>query len=160
MASMRTRRVATFEASCRRCGQSFALPMLSDHEWGEFIAAASRGAIYAYLDSYTEPAWDRIAVTVKRSLGATASAEDVECAIRVVVGKCMDLVEGQELSIANRPVCPACGAPHVVRRPDERVGTMDVPVASFEAFASLSIDEQDEVTRRHLSAWERSRGGA
>jgi hypothetical protein len=159
---MATRRVTTFAAACASCGARFPFPLLSDQGYGEFIAVGSAGSAYTYLSAFDEPAWDRIREITEPLM--THEDSYVEpglraSALQMVVGKCMDPIDDQEMSIDSGPVCPKCGSKTISHWGANRGGEIDVPVASFTAFREKSREEQAVAIQRYLSEWRaRARG--
>lgn len=136
-------RVMQFRATCRSCGQSFPVPLLSDQQsYGEFILRGTRGRGAAYLNSFTEPAWDVIAAIVdtRRSFPQRVSRVHADLLQRVI-GACADPIDGERLTLGAF-VCPNCLSSDVSYGDGDPMGVVELPSASFAGFMSLSPEQR------------------
>ena len=147
-------RVAFFKSDCRDCGNMFPYPLLPDHEtYGTFMAKGPDGRTFAYLCSLIGPGqvgWDEVAsifgkIAAEKNLILDEERDDLQR----LVGKCLDSVNGHELSITEGPRCPECGSNNINYGDGELIDSKEIPEASFEQF--LSLNPQDRERRiRHL----------
>jgi len=141
-------RVAFFKSDCRDCGHSFPYPLLPDQEsYGTCIAKGSDGRTFAYLCCLIGPGqvgWDEVAsifskIAIEKNLILYEERDDLQ----QLIGKCLDPVNGLELSIAEGPICPDCGSTNIDYGDGELIETREIPEASFEQFLSLSAEDRE-----------------
>lgn len=118
--------------------------------YGEFIAKGIRGIGAAYLNVYAGAGsdWDRIEDLQKRLAGCA----NVD--LQWLIGKCLDPIEGEELSIIGGPRCSRCGSGRVTGI-EESAGLIEIPNASFTRFNSLTPTDQEQFIARLCREWKR-----
>lgn len=137
--------IPAYRAWCKGCGEEFRVPILSDFTYGEFIAHGLAGLVFGYLNAIDSAAWNAIqAIYGELNLPKSDAAR-----FQHIVGNCLDPIDGQSLSIVSGPRCPRCRSEGIDYRdlPSDRLGSLDVPEASFHQFLALS-----EPDRRKLIA--------
>ena len=145
-------KVATFRATCSDCHTPFDNPLLPDGSYGEFIARGERGTVFAYLFAINNMGWDRIDQFVKKVFPQKYGSSETEC-FQWVIGKCLDPIDGQELSIVGNPVCPSCLGTHVMYGDDIRTGELDLLDATFSKFLSLDDLAQEQRIKELCDQW-------
>lgn len=122
-------RISAYRAWCEACGETFAVPVLSDFAYGEFIAFGRTGAVFGHLNALDCPAWNEIEA-IFTDLALPKSTGNL---FQSIVDDCIDPIDGQLLSITLGPTCPQCGANQVDYRdlPADRMGSIDVPEFRF-----------------------------
>ena len=133
------RSVATFEARCADCGNTFPAPLLGDFSYGEFLLFGRDGTAYAYLNALNHPMWE-----LADSVIQPADGDAIVRALAAVA----DPVAGQAL--CPRHVCPACHSQGEWESwPGRRVGSVDIPTVTFVVFSRLPEEEKRRLLRRH-----------
>ena len=132
-------KTATFKTLCEKCQHIFDIPLLSDFSYGKFIAKDKSGKVFAHLQAIDNEGWNRIS-EIFDNLSENKTNYTTEH-FQWIVGECLDSVNGDKISIANRYVCPKCHS-SVKYGPGEKTGEMNLPEASFSEFLSLSDEEQ------------------
>jgi len=159
--------VRFFEAHCRDCNEVFAVPLLSDFAYGEFILPSEDGQAFAYLNAITESSFDLISNLVqeinekensgvprenlgfmgtildklKRESGAKHSPTSRDLnRLHWVVAQCADEIDDKKLS--NQYRCPKCRSGDIDYGAAIVVRDDEIPIASFERFRTLSETEQ------------------
>lgn len=144
--------VATFRATCKDCGAHFDNPSLGSMAYGEFIARGDRGTVFAYLPTFGNPGWDKIDQVFKKVFPKQKQSAQTDC-FQWVVGKCLDPIDGQELSIFSGTVCPNCHTTNVMAGDDVHTGTLDLPDATFSNFLALDEGAQEQRVRALCDQW-------
>jgi len=135
-------KVATFRAECQSCGNIFAVPLLSEQAYGEFIAKSQSGRAFAYLNSFEEPAWDQLKELCEQLLPSLRSAPARSRAIAVfhyVVGHCLDQTDGETFDIGAGQICPQCHSRDVQYGDSTQIGVLEIPNATFAEFLELDV---------------------
>lgn len=145
-------KVSTFQATCSDCRTQFDNPLLPDMAYGEFIARGQKGTAFAYLTAFGNPGWDRIDQLFKKLFPKRDRSSETE-GFQWVMGKCLDPIDDQELSIASAPVCPKCHGINVRAGDDIRTGGLDLPDATFSKFLSLDDLAQEKRIKELCSEW-------
>lgn len=147
--------VATFRCVCETCSAEFSAPLLSDSaSFGEFIARGRNGKANAYLNSF-EGGWDEVEKVWEKVRESHGSERDEPDELQAVIGRCLDPVDGEALSIDGGPVCPSCGSDRVAYGDAARTGEADLPPASFDGFLKLSPKERAKFIRGILEELDR-----
>lgn len=148
--------ISTFRANCNACSETFAVPLLSDFSYGEFIARAQDGRTHGYLNSVEEPGWDSVehALNIVKIQTPDLSDFDSTKCFQWLVGKCMDSINGQELSIVSRPVCPACASSEISYSDADLVGYESVPSVTFSTFMGLDEPKRISLVSRLLGEFD------
>jgi hypothetical protein len=149
-------RVAIFDSECQDCGAQFAEPHLGDMVYGAFIARGDKGTAFAYLNAIREPAWDVVKGVhrqVSRSrLNRVRAVSSVEC-FQWLIGRCLDPIDGQQLSIVSWAVCPQCHSHNVIIHEARKLGSFELPSASFASFLALSSRKRRSFVRGQCRTW-------
>jgi len=137
----RLRSIATFEATCADCRETFPAPLLGDFSYGQFLLYGRRGTAYAYLDAPGHPIWE-----LADSVIQSRDGEPILRALAAVA----DPVDGQPLGTDR--VCPLCHS----RRdweswPGPRVGSVEIPPVTFAAFDRLADEEKRRLLRKYAA---------
>jgi hypothetical protein len=149
--------VAIFLGRCNSCGSQFAVPLLADQSYGEFIARGELGRAAAYLNSFEEPAWSEIASICEEFITLSEAKHTWSPAVRAfhyIVSRCIDHVDGEALWIDGRSACPACGASDVAYGDTAKVGTVALPNAAFSCFQRLTTWQQRDRVAELLAEWQ------
>jgi hypothetical protein len=120
--------------------------------YGEFIARGQRGTVFAYLSAIGNMGWDRIDQLVKKVFPQKHQSSRDKC-FQWVIGKSLDPIDGQELSIVGNPVCPNCHGTNVIYGDDIRTGELDLPDATFSKFLSLDDLTQEQWIKELCDQW-------
>jgi hypothetical protein len=145
-------KVTTFRATCNDCHTPFDNPLLSDMSYGEFIARGEKGTAFAYLPAMGNPGWDRIDQLFKKFFPKKHPSSETEC-FQWILGKCLDSLNDQELSIVSAPVCPNCHDNNLMYGDDIKTGELDLPDATFSKFFSLDDLAQEQMVNKLCSQW-------
>ena len=124
--------------------------------YGEFIVKGEAGNAVAYLCAFTKPGWNvvqDIHASLTRSRFSRLRGASSRGCLQWVIGRCLDSLDGEQLSLNKRVVCPLCHSEHVSYGDAVRVGFVDLPVASFSRFLSLSPGERTSRVRQLCLAW-------
>jgi hypothetical protein len=133
-----------YKAICNKCSYVFTVPVLGDMSYGEFIAKGDKGNIFGYLNAFdNEEAWKYIEYFFTKLCNQNNKSSDCRDGIEqfyYIIGKCLDKIEGQELSIVGFPKCPNCRIPcgNFNDNDNNFIEKKDIPRASFEEFLSLN----------------------
>lgn len=145
-------KVTTFKATCNDCHTQFDKPSLPSIAYGEFIARGEKGTVFAYLSTFGNSGWDRIDQLFKNVFPKKYQSSATEC-FQWVIGKCLDPIDDQALSIVGAPVCPNCHGSNVLAGDDIRAGELDLPDATFSKFLSLDDVAQEQMVKDLCSQW-------
>ena len=145
-------KVFTFKATCNDCKTEFDNPLLSDLSYGEFIARGERGTVFAYLPAINNFGWDRINQLFKKTFPKKDQDSETNC-FQWIIGKCLDLIDNQELSIVNNPICPNCHRDSVMYGDEIKTGELNLPDATFSVFLALNDMEQETLIRNLCDLW-------
>ena len=145
----KTETVRFFEAHCSDCNESFAVPLLSDFAYGEFILQTEDGKAFAYMNAIIEKSFELISGLVKEinqsenskklRVGNSYSSGDLK-RLHWVIAQCADGIGGAKLG--NQFRCPNCGSTDVSYGDTVAVRDYAIPVVSFERFRALSESEK------------------
>ena len=144
--------VATFRAECKDCGTQFDNPSLGSMAYGEFIARGDKGTVFAYLPAFGNPGWDKIDGIFKKVFPKERKSRETDC-LQWVIGKCLDPIDGQDLSIVGGTVCPQCQGTNVMDGDELRTGALDLPNATFSSFLALDETSQEQRVRMLCDEW-------
>jgi len=140
-------KIALFEAKCGGCGHSFPRPHLGDFSYAEFLFTSEAGTHYAYFGEATDqPVWK----VLESALPSTIAERRQAALIQAACAYFADPVEGQHFVIDF--VCPECQSRKAEYWGGDRVGEIDIPLASHQGFMGLPAPEQ----RRRLEAFFRT----
>jgi len=146
--------IATFKAICMQCQSVFSIPLLPDQAFGEFIAWGENGKAAVYLSAYEDGNWDYIISLYHQVTGGPLSdiEKETNC-VQWLIGRCLDTVEGENLSIMGGPVCPACHSHRVGYGNSIKTGGVTLQDATFGQFSSLNKNGQIEHIRELLGSY-------
>lgn len=143
-------KITFFEAKCNECGLLFDTPLLSDFSYGDFIATSENGAFVAYLNALEEPSVEEIRLLFDKLFKRYGlKLNEISC-FHFVVGKCSDMIEGQEMRIDIGPICPDCGSKSINYNNLRVVRTRNVENLSFTSFIGLSDDEKNSLIKESI----------
>lgn len=132
-------RVATFEAKCQSCGNVFPSPQLSDFAYGEFLLTGTDGTVHAHLVAIDNEAWAVADPVVPNG--------DVDT-LQEVVARLADPVDGQPLTMLH--ICPSCQSNDWAYWGRDRIGSADIPSATFNKFLALQPVQRKQRVRELL----------
>lgn len=141
--------VQLFEASCRACHRTFAMPLLSDFSYGQFIFHGERGSVFGYLQALEDSAWEDMTARLQRIglFPSSATSEQIDHFHRVVAAS-TDAISGQRL--VSYPICPSCQS-HTVSYGDSTPSVIrEIPAVTFEEYLALPDATR---TQRLLQLW-------
>ena len=146
--------IAAFSSECQSCTNRFEIPVLSDFSYGKFIAKGKSGKTFAYLNAIEhETEWDSIEEIYNEICELDAKLIKNTDAFQYLVGRCMNRVNGEELSIIRKWVCPECQSEDVRVELGEAVGLMNMEDVSFSEFLSVSEDGKRKLLRQYLQEY-------
>ena len=150
----KTETVRFFEAHCSDCNESFAVPLLSDFAYGEFILKTEDGKAFAYMNAIIEKSFELISKLVKEISQSENSKElrpdhsfssgDLNT-LHWVIAQCADEIGNEKLD--NQFRCPNCGSIDVLYGNSVAVRDDEIPVVSFERFNALVDSEKKDKVR-------------
>lgn len=130
-----TKEFRVVQSKCQECSTEFTFPILPEMSYGLFLFKSSNSRIYRYYDSNDNDVWSY----VSRYLEKINQFE----VIQYVLGYCMDKVDGQPLSITDKPVCNSCQKGQYNIIDDETLSFITLQSVSFNTFRSL-----DDLTKK------------
>ena len=123
--------IPTFAALCADCRESFGHPLLSDFSYGENIFYTVDGKHCASTDAFG-PFAQRVHALFKSNNCKSGTFWEVLASLA-------DPIAGQPLTPSIR--CPHCGSTNLASWGGGKVGSVQVPTASFALASELSDDE-------------------
>lgn len=148
--------IAFFQAKCSECGTEFSTPLLSDFSYGQFIARSENGLFFAYLNAIEELAFKEISCIFDKLLKECGSSLDENTCFHSVVGKCSDMIEGQEMRIDIGPICPYCKSSSCHYDNLKMVEKREIENLSFTSFVALSDEEKNSLIRDYICGEKKS----
>ena len=150
--------VLTFEARCNDCEWRFPCPLLGPGAYGEFVAVGSKGSVYAYLNSLEGLGWAAVdhafkqaaSSLIQRMFGPSSRSS----CFQWVVGRCLDTLQDQRLSIVSGPICPKCLSQAVRYGDAHPLAPIALPRASFAGFLQLNPAGRVSQVRALRSEWQ------
>jgi hypothetical protein len=144
-----THSVQFFEASCRACHGSFAMPLLGDFSYGQFVFHGERGSAFGYLQALEAGAWEDITARLRREalFPSSPTSEQIGHFHRVVAASA-DAISGQRLF--SYPVCPSCQSYAVSYGDSTPTVIREIPAVTFEEYLALPDVAR---TQRLLQLW-------
>jgi hypothetical protein len=144
-------KIAFFQAKCNKCKAVFETPLLSDFCYGEFIASSSNGALTAYLNALEEPVVKEINLIFDKLFEIYGSNLNKSSCFKFVVGKCSDMIQGQEMRLDLLPLCPYCGSNDFNYNNLQPVGRRDIERLSFNSFVGLGNDKKEALIKGYIN---------
>jgi hypothetical protein len=144
-------KILFFQAKCNKCGALFDTPLLSDFSYGEFIATSENGAFVAYLNALEEPSFKEIGFLFDKLFKKYGlNLNEISC-FHFIVGKCSDMIEGQNMRIDIGPICPDCSSNNCDYNNLRMVSKREVEKLSFTSFTGLSDDEKNSLIKEYIT---------
>lgn len=143
--------IAFFKAKCSSCEALFETPLLNDFSYGEFIARSKDGIFTAYLNAIEEPVVNEINVLFDVLFEEYGINLSKSSCFQYVIGKCSDMIEGQEMRLDFKPLCPYCGSQDCIYNDLCLVGRRDVEKLSFNSFANLDDNVKEELIKEYIN---------
>ena len=135
-------RVQFYQGLCNHCRRTFAMPLLGDQSYGQFILFGEKGSVCGYLCAFTEPAWEDITQRLRQAgLFPDSEHRDIP-RFQDVIAASADAIQGQKLSML--PVCPSCSSDSVTWWDSKPLATREIPVVTFNEYRSLLDSQKNE----------------
>ncbi len=145
-------KVSTYRAVCNDCKTEFHHPLLSDMSYGQFVARGEKGTAFGYFLAFDNIGWEKIHGLVEKFYSVNDIFSKRDC-FQWIIGKCLDPIDNQELSIVRGPVCPSCHGTNVEYGDSYKTGELNVPDATFSKFLALSNVEQEIMIKDLCNIW-------
>jgi hypothetical protein len=120
-------KLSTFEAKCDECKTTFAHPSFGDQAYGQYIFCTSDGKQSVHANAFEPPA---------KKIEQALAVGQLQTPFVDALARCADPMG--ELRFGARIRCPNCGSERLAYWEGRRIGTMDVPAATYVDVLSLT----------------------
>jgi hypothetical protein len=136
------RNVRFFRNTCPTCFNDVGIPLLGNFAYGEFVYQTDDGKNYAYVSSFTEQAWERIAAVLREHAGMKLDKNDGDITLyQHIMIRCADPINGRQFT-TTFPLCPKCGGKITSYGDNTTMFDKHVDDATWKAFMQYKPEQQ------------------